>query len=1338
MRATSAFSGDLCHACRSSASGPASAHPASSRGALLGKAEAADGADNDGTLKRRLATSADPALPSSGAPSAPLALAHRSSVEQLHVHGKAADAALAALLPAHPEVRSLRLTHSTLSGTQLRHLARVCPGVTHLSLAMNSQIETTAFLCPPLSDTSSVSTSVATPTTATTSRMASTASPDQDFPHQLGFLHQRGAHHTAASTAPMAAPTPSLLSSPAAFTARGAGGDAARAGVGSLWRGTAATRDAPDAHGTRSEGSHGTDVSSAHSLSYPSHSLCSPYQSSQLDFFSPDEEGEPEMRMSLWQAAQADAAERRQPVFVLRPQDVVLGRGAVEVGASATDDSRNAAAAAAAASSLTLQDSTVVEQRTLSRRRPLPCVESASSEGASVISRLEQASQGTASGVPHLATGATASAANVIDSVLSALQLPAAARTSISASTSTRTHMDPRHSLPLRPNDASCRQTVVPPLQPSASASALLLYAPHAVSTAADEAESRAVSQVKDTDARASTLPDPPVPDAPAHPTLSFGGDAIEPAVTHPSRRRSRECRHRRESRGGSASRRRPTYWADTLVDLDISYTQVSDGDAARDLPQLRRLHRLSLEGCMRLSQVTWLPLLLHLRELNLSLSSVQGPALHPLGRCPRLAWLKLEGCASFTAIHQLWCREVDAADAGAGGDGGRPTAAAADAAAPASLATHHTTIGGIPAITVLTVPGALITTPATTASSRAAPAPTTSPSTRVRAAAAAGGMEEADGHGEDSAGAAADEGMTAGGVAPPPLLSELRILIATSTGLTDAGLRHLNRMVGLDCLVLDRCPGVMDVGVAAALPSLHTLDVSRTRVAAEGLAGLRYSRTLKQLRLRECPALSRLPALLVEPDSRPSARDGRADGDEPSGLRHPTATAAGNTSHRPFRWPCPPLTVLDFSNTRQLTADGLAGLVANEATMMAQAAAAVVAGQLVGREVGPGNEDADAGDMGLAPTADESLSPASIFPHVLHVLLRSCDAVTNLRPLRGFINVIELDLYHTNITEASLTSALTSWTCLEVLNVASTRVRSLEAWCPYEPSEAVTTAAAITRRGRDEEAAERDDNVHAQPPPLPWRGHLPAFAATLRVLVLSNTAVTSAGLEALRFFPRLEVLQLSGCRRLSSLRFLELAAGGGARRSALVELTVTEAAHLTNAEAFPFIASCPTLRSLSLAGCVQLGGGGHSLAARDKQHRRLSSLTDGGLGVLGRLRGLSELNLSNTGVALPDLKAMLCALMSPRSQAATAAPHPHLCHCVSLSLQRLWLRGCRHLDEDALLSAPAADAVECRERQCSECGSGGPMICRLLPLLREVYLSHGKYAAGVLSGLLN
>ncbi|GET85914.1 hypothetical protein, conserved [Leishmania tarentolae] len=1328
----------------------ASTQPVCPPGVTTGAGASPNDHDNSDTLGHQLGRPADTVLPSSCVPAAPAVPMLRSPVMQLHVHGKAADVAVTGLLPAHPEVRSLRLTHGTLSDVQLRHLARACPDVTHLSLAMNSRIHTTAFLCPPPSDISSRSPSVTTITTATTSRTAVMDSPKEDSPHQPTLLHEGGAHHTAATTTThVTTPVlPPLPSRPARST-RGANDDASHAWRRILLQGEEAAGDTAGALGPRSEGSRGTDASLVPSPLYPPHRVCLSYRSSQLDLFAPDEEGELEMQMTLWQTAQTDAEERRQPVFVVRPQDAVLGRYstvAVEHGhrprLSTTGGDRDAAASATgAASSRTLQGS-AIEQWTVSHRRFVRRPEAAAIGGTSESSALGHAARRVASGASLLTTSTAASSADVYDTIPSMFPLPSVAHSPKFVSTSVWANTDSRHGLRPRWSSVSHTELAVSLWQPSVPTSSsvntttslltLSVPSPHVVTTAAAaETESSETSQIMSADGQALSLPDSSAPAVPVHPSSSSSGAATHiTALGVSPHHRPREGCQRCEDHCRPVLRPRPTYWADTLVDLDLSYTQVSDDDTTRDLPQLRCLHRLSLEGCMRVSQVTWAPLLLHLRELNLSLSSLQGHALYPLGRCPRLVWLKLEGCSSFTAIHQLWSREADAADTGDEGNGSGSTAASARVTALATPVVRHTTIDGIPAITVLPPPAGLTMTPTVTATSTTAAALATSSSTGARATTAVGGAEAADIHGEGSPANAADEEIAAESAEHVPLLSALCVLISTSTGLTDAGLRSLDRMAELNCLMLDRCPGITDVNIVATLPSLHTLDVSRTRVTAEGLAGLRMSRTLKQLRLQDCSALVRLPILLVDPGNHETTATAGGAGDGSAGSRRPAAKTAG-VLHRPFHG-CPPLTVLDLSYTKQLTADGLTGLVGDEAAVTAQAAAAVLAEHLAEREV-------DHDTMSLASALDEPLPAVSIFPHVRHVLLRSCDAVAELRPLRGFTNVVQLDLYHTSVTEAALTAALASWTSLEVLNIASTRVRSLAAWCPYKPREAVATAAATAGRGEDGDTAEGDGALEAPLPPLPWHGRLPIFAATLRVLVLSNTDVTSSGLTALKFFPQLEVLQLANCHRLSSLQFLACAAHGAARRSSLSELIVTEAAHLTNAEAFPYIACCPGLRLLSLVGCVQLGSGGNSLPAPGAVYTHLPPPTDDDVSVLGRLRGLTELNLSNTGICLFDLKTMLCASMPQGSPTATAAQHGHLYERVSLSLQRLWLRGCRHLDEDALIST-AAEALAHSECPCAGSGryGGCSTTRRLLPLLKEVYLSHGKCGATVLSGLIS
>ncbi|KAK7201480.1 hypothetical protein NESM_000211100 [Novymonas esmeraldas] len=1087
-----------------------------------------------------------------------------SSVAQLHVRGGAAEAAVASLLPAHPEVRSLRLTHGTLSDAQLRHLARVCPDVSHLSVAMNRNIQTTSFLCPPPSDTSSATTAATTVAPAAAAAVGSSA---HDVLHHLRHLRWGG---------------------------DGDGdGDAAVARC--------------------SEGSRVTAGSA------PSHL---PHRSSQLDLFAPEEEGEADMRLSLWQAAQADAAERRQPVFVLRPDDVVLGRAG--------------AAAAAAATGTTA--ATVTARRGAASR-------AAAREPAS----------------PH--STATERAAAIVGA-----------------------YADPHRRLPPRHSNASCPELAVSLLQPSAPTStsvtaavspmAMSLVAGGSGSGAIAAAAAAAAARPREAGTAARDGRDGASPVTPPKatttrvldPTASarLAGSPRGESNTAPSAEAQRSPRRRRNRTSTGAAgppRRRSTHWAHTLVDLDLSYTHITDADAARDVPQLRRLHHLSLEGCMQLSQVTWLPLLPQLRAVNLSLSSVQGHALHPLGRCSRLAWLKLDGCTSFTAVHQLW----------------RCAAGVADAAGVVGVpAVRHTTIGGIPAITVVPPPAGLLSDV---------------PPIIIAAAAA-----------ED--GGVADDDVEV------PLCGALRVLIATGTGLTDTGLRSLGRMAGLECAVLDRCSGITDVGVAAELPSLHTLDVSRTRVTAAGLARLRLSSTLRQLRLQDCLALTRLPALLVEP--------------HPPTTTGPARIAAAH----------PPLTVLDCSFSKHLAAGGLAGLVASAATVAAQAVAAQA-------EAEAGNANADGDDDAEDTSSEESevdggapppppSQTARAFAHVRHVLLRSCEAVAHLRPLRDLTRVVELDLYHTNVSDATLTRALASWTCLEVLNIASTRVRSLAAWCPPAPPD----EAGETLR-------------HARP----RRGRLPAFAATLRVLVLSNTDVTAAGLAALSHFPQLAVLNLSGCRQLTSLRFLLPAAAS--QRTALVELAVTEAAKLNDAETFRYLVCCSSLRTLSLAGCVQLGGGvgsSHSsgdgggsgaAGARDARHPSLPPLrrsppssSEASVAVLGAMEGLAELNLSNTAIDLDTARATLAPSPSPSPSTTTASR-------VSLSLQRLWLRGCRRLDEGALLStataaaaAAAAAAVGVVDGDGSSGGGGVSAVYDRLPLLREVFLSHGKYGAEVLAGL--
>lgn len=384
-------------------------------------------------------------------------------------------------------------------------------------------------------------------------------------------------------------------------------------------------------------------------------------------------------------------------------------------------------------------------------------------------------------------------------------------------------------------------------------------------------------------------------------------------------------------------------------------------------------------------------------------------------------------------------------------------------------------------------------------------------------------------------------------------------------------------------------------------------------------------------------------------------------------------------------------------------------------------------------------------------------------------------------------------------------------------------------------------------------------------------------FACTLRVLALSNTEVTSEGLLALRHFPRLEVLQLSNCRRLTSLSFLRLQPDGASacrrknsfshcsspllpqqqqpqqRRTALRELIVTEAADLTNEEALPYLAACPGLRLLSLAGCAQIGGTETPLTATpvtavpspsrgsaaavaavaavtssvnsphvsasgasparlrllpplvadtktrrnsDTNNRKTSSSIS--FAVLRCISDLTELNLSRTAVTQEDLRALLRppsaqkakTLVAPHvadsSHAARAAARLNLLSTASsspssskvklaapdatsvsyaerrsdvrdegssgddsaalafapqqlhagTSLQRLWLRGCRALDEETLLET-AAEAETKMQGGTIEEKHGCASEVGALASVREVHLSRGRFGAAVLQSLL-
>lgn len=1240
-----------------------------------------------------------------------------SPVIELHVCGRAAATAITAILQGHPEVRAVRLTHTTLSSSQLRDLARHCPDVTHLSLAMNDHLRSTSFLCPTPSEASTVTTTTAT--TATTRVFAAASrDPQPPLPHggsarspRSSLLHQAGA--APASVPPIKDGGSSLgalgvdhCSASSLTTARSEGVVMAEGREGCM-RQAVLPRPPPPPPPPPTAPTEEVDEFGLHN--------------SQIDLFAAEEEGEAEMRLSLWQAAQTDAAERRQAVFILRPSDVVLG---------------GAAAEAEAAGRRPLRDSRATPPPSRSRNMP-PAPEAGPAVSPGLLTPLSpssaerQGTEGDAEDGFSLAS-ATASTASA--------PLP--------PSVSTATH----HTDPLRSPEA-------PP--PSVDA---------------------ALAELR------SALRWP-----------SYAPAAIPPHIGSCSAATGKGAAPCKTS---AASRQRySTHWSETLVDLDLSYTQVLDEDAARDVPRLRMLHRLSLEGCTQLAQVRWVPSLAHLRELNLSFSSVAGSALHPLGHCAQLAWLKLEGCASFRSVDQLWRSTEEEA-----GDSTSPLAAAPPlingstteaAATPAARVVRHRAAGGIAAITVLP------------------------PSAAGAAAGGDGGenegVAEAAVPGETQTRAAttttalpsfSSSRTTTEGSQPPsiPLFTTLRVLIVTGTALDDAGLQPVRHLLSLECLVVDRCAAVTDVNVAAQLPSLHTLDASRTSVTTEGLTALRHARTLRLLRLQGCLLLTRLPTLFVE-DTAASRRSGHL-------------AAAGKGGRGDLVCDVPGLTALDVSFCTNFAAGGMGELVVTAATARVRDAAAAVMGQR-----GAGLAAASAADTTRSEGSFVAAAPSCRFPQLRHLLLRSCEAVAELSTLCGFTQVVELDLYHTDVDSAALTSATARWTCLEVLNVASTRVSTLAAWCPAEYDVQSGSTGASSPAPVSDGGAAPTPLSPLPPPPLhhDWVGqplpqqHLPAFAATLRVLMLSNTEVTSDGLAALRFFPQLAVLKLSNCRRLSSLSFLPLAgaesaseANGGRRcmRMALRELVVTEAAGLTNDRCFPFLAACPGLRSLSLAGCAQLGGGPpHWLAAPLSSrgatgdygsgsggsnplphatrpgvsslqlppltNTRGSAISGSGrvsdLAVLRCMSGLTDLNLSRTAVNHDDLRAVfapskpqathpaeshgavrastrLDLLVTPGNAAhPTSAASPAgagrsagdegdngaraaMCAARDMSpppIERIWLRWCRFVDAESLAAAAGIEpgaAVKPPSAPAS---------------VREVYLNQGRAGPAVLSGLL-
>ncbi|KPI87587.1 hypothetical protein ABL78_3338 [Leptomonas seymouri] len=1327
-----------------------------------------------------------------------------SSVTELHVHGRAAEAALTALLPGHPEIRSVRLTHTTLSAAQLRDLARSCPNVTHLSLAMNDRLRSTSFLCPTPSETSSVTTTDTATTTATTSVFTGMQPPQRPPPSstvsrqpgdgsrspRLSLLLkgpnlslQLGEEHsTPASPRPcevsglnerrggIPQPPPTALHAQEA-SARCQGAPTALSGEGAAVDEGGGSGDS-ETQNSGSDPGDGTTYSRStqapprqqHASQRRREASQGAMNNSRIDLFAPEEEGETEMWLSLWQAAQTDTAERRQAVFVLRPSDVVLGGASEEVG-----ECRSAKGSWLAV--------------------PMQSSSPPSQDLTNVLGGLASGRSGNSA----MTAGERESQSFMLVSIASGNDNG----TDDAASIDTACQLQP-------PPISAAAPNAGPPHTPNSQAR----------SVAAALAELKASLGGHSTAALPASKSG--AQDAKAVSSFLFAAEtkAALPSAASPS--------HPRRRRSFSRSRRRlSARWSETLVDLDLSYTQVPDEEAARGLPQLQMLRRLSLEGCMQLKQVRWLPSLCYLRELNLSFSSIQGAALYPLGGCAHLLWLKLEGCLSFTSVEQLWRGvEVMGSERPPHVSGQQiAMAATTDAHLLAPRIVRHHTAGGIPAITVL---------PASAGPSASLDADNDGSDNEDGAAPARTSQTSTPPAGARPARSSTSEGEPESiGDTSAPLLSALRVLVATRTGLSDAGLLSLRHIESLECVVLDRCAAVTDINVAAQLPSLHTVDASYTSVTTHGLSALRRSRTLRQLRLQGCLALTRLPALFVEPTQANVRADGvtnSRDGDCDSGRLSPAAA--------------PGLSVLDVSLCSNLSAGGVEGLVVDAVTLKLQDAAAATNGH---RGTAPATVTAAVAERtGGAEKSEghDALLPPHALPQLRYLLLRSCDAVAQLTALRGFTQVVELDLYHTAIDEVALRDATSLWTALEVLNVASTKVRSLAAWCPSEESEESPTAgdgAVGVSAGPADGSRRPKGSLVASPAVLQSSAvhdapKLPAFARTLRVLALSNTDVTSDGLRALRHFPGLEVLQLANCRRLTSLSFLLLYEGAleakGApqrhqrqqvRRTALRELTVTEAAGLTNTETFPHLVACPGLRFLSLAGCAQVGGGaqaskpapprgtsaslftGHLLPLVDTITSKSMGINDGGgdsdLAVLRSMDALTELNLSRTAVTQDDLRALLMPppvqvtktslatesartaraatrlnLVSPtlglpaktaaraspcvardgkrgstddesRSHSkwvpSSAVPHQHL---APTPLQRIWLRGCRMIDEDGLLAAAAAEA-EMKADASATCTPGVPShrskTLSLLASVREVHLSRGRFGAAVLGSLL-
>ncbi|RNF25357.1 uncharacterized protein Tco025E_02261 [Trypanosoma conorhini] len=89
-----------------------------------------------------------------------------------------------------------------------------------------------------------------------------------------------------------------------------------------------------------------------------------------------------------------------------------------------------------------------------------------------------------------------------------------------------------------------------------------------------------------------------------------------------------------------------------TLRDLDLSYTQVTEDGVSRDVSTLKKLSRLSLEGCRKIEGLQWVQTLTRLRELDLAYSGVTDSSLTALCCCAELTKLDLQWCGRLTNLH--------------------------------------------------------------------------------------------------------------------------------------------------------------------------------------------------------------------------------------------------------------------------------------------------------------------------------------------------------------------------------------------------------------------------------------------------------------------------------------------------------------------------------------------------------------------------------------------------------------------------------------------------------------------------------------------------------------